>query len=432
MKYAVITVLAGLLAVVQAEPLTVPAFTAYIDANGGSARISQKSGVTNWKTPDVKVLWFGEIKTPGRLDCSVTLRLPEKASSKLKLTVGKTAHEANAVGLGKELVTVAFGSYDIPEAGYQKFTLESLNSTGTSAGDIESLLLDGPAIKDAHFNLKERRNTASVHLSYPLAKGMKVDAFYAEATAVEDPVATYYEVCGWHRGYFGMQVNGPNERRIIFSVWDSGNEAVDRKKVAQQDRVILLAKGEGVDAGDFGHEGTGGHSHLVYAWKTGEMQKFYMTATPVDATHTVYSGYYYHPEQKKWILISSWKAPKDGSYMHGLYSFSENFGGGNGHLRRKALFGNQWIRSEGKWTEITTASFSHDPTGAKDRLDRFMGVENGQFFLSSGGFVSGFTRYGEKFTRPATDKSPADIVLPDIPAIREAASQPARAQKYAT
>ena len=54
-------------------------------------------------------------------------------------------------------------------------------------------------------------------------------------TGLEDPLWTYYMACGWHRGYFGMQVNSPTERRIIFSVWDSGNEAVDRGKVADDE-----------------------------------------------------------------------------------------------------------------------------------------------------------------------------------------------------
>ena len=85
------------------------------------------------------------------------------------------------------------------------------------------------------------------------------------------------------------------------------------------------------------------------------------------------------------------------------------------HLRRKALFGNQWLRTDdGQWQEVTTASFSHDPTGKADRLDRFMGLENGQFFLSHGGFVPGFTKYGEKFTRPPTGKPPR-ILLPPLP-----------------
>ena len=253
-----------------------------------------------------------------------------------------------------------------------------------------------------------------MHLVYPVPKDTKVEAFYCEMTGLEDPLWTYYMACGWHRGYFGMQVNSPTERRIIFSVWDSGGEAVDRGKVADEDRVTLVAKGEGVYSGDFGNEGTGGHSHLVYPWKTGEKQRFLVTAKPTDATHTIYSGYYFHPDKKQWMLISSWKAPKEGGYLRGLYSFSENFGGSNGHLRRKALYGNQWIRTaEGQWIELTTATFSHDPTGKADRLDRFMGVENGQFFLSHGGFVPGFTPYGEKFTRPATGKAPSDIILPE-------------------
>ena len=57
------------------------------------------------------------------------------------------------------------------------------------------------------------------------------------------------------------------------------------------------------------------------------------------------------------------------------------------------------------------ASFSHDATGKADRLDRFMGVENGQFFLHQGGFVNGFTKYGEKFTRPGSSRRPAELEL---------------------
>lgn len=101
--------------------------------------------------------------------------------------------------------------------------------------------------------------------------------------------------------------------------------------------------------------------------------------------------------------------------MRGLHSFSENFGH-NGAVRRKAFYGNQWIRTaEGQWTELTTASFSHDETGKADRFDRFMGVEGGQFFLSHGGFVDGFTKYGEKFQRPPSVRRPPELKLPVVP-----------------
>lgn len=395
--------------------LQVPAFTAYLSPNVEGARVSARSGITGWNDPALNVLWFGQFTNSGKIDCSVALRLPKSTVSKLRLQVNGQAREAEAAGNGTNLVYARFGAFDV-KSGYQQFQLESLNKAGTPFGDVDSLILEGTPVADAHFNMKSRRNAASVHLAYPVAKELKVEAFYCEVTAVEDPLWTYYMACGWHRGYFGMQVNSPTERRIIFSVWDSGGEGVDRKKVADENKVTLIAKGEGVYSGDFGNEGTGGHSHLTYSWKTGEKQRFIVTAKPTDATHTIFSGYYFHPDKKQWMLISSWRAPKEGGYLRGLYSFSENFGGSNGHLRRKALYGNQWIRTNtGEWNEITTASFSHDPTGKADRLDRFMGVENGQFFLSQGGFVEGFTAFGEKFSRAPLGKAPSDLALPELP-----------------
>ena len=397
--------------------LRVPAFTAYLDPDPDGARV-ESSGISGWNGSALKVLWFGEIRTAGKLDAALVLRLRTNITSRLRLTIAGQSQETTAQSEGNGPVTVRFGSFDIGAPGYQQFALASLNEAGQPNGDLEALILDGPAVENAHFNLKARRNAASVHLVYPVAKTVQVEAFYCEMTALDEPLWSYYMACGWHRGYFGMQINSPTERRIIFSVWDSGKEGVDRKKVAAEDRVTLVGKGDGVISGDFGNEGTGGHSHWVYPWKTGQTQRFIVTAKPTDATHTVYSGYYFHPDKQQWMLISSWRAPKEGGYLRGLYSFSENFGGSNGHLRRKALYGNQWIRTaEGRWVELTTATLSHDPTGRADRLDRFMGVENGQFFLSHGGFGPGFTPFGQPFDRPATGHAPADLGLPE-PALK--------------
>jgi len=395
--------------------LRVPAFTAYVEPEPDGLRVSSRSGITGWTDPRFRVVWFGQFKTTGPIEARLELRLPPGRTSAFKLSAAGQTRRFTVAG-GPSNVVAAAGAFTVAEPGYVRFELESLNPAGELAGDLEALLLEGAPAQDAHFNLKPRRNAASVHLTYPVPGGTNVEAFYCEVTGLEDPLWTYYMACGWHRGYFGMQVNSPTERRIIFSVWDSGNEAVDRNKVAAENRVRLVAKGEGVYAGDFGNEGTGGHSHLKYGWKTGEKQRFIVTARPVDATHTIYSGYYFHPERKAWMLISSWNAPKDGGWLRGLYSFSENFVGSNGHRLRKARFGNQWIRTDrGEWIELTTAGFSHDTTGRQDRLDRFMGVEQGEFFLAHGGFGPGFTAYGEKFTRPAVGRPPADIQLPPLP-----------------
>ncbi len=388
--------------------LQVPAFTAYIDPDPEGAQVSEKQGITGWNDAAQQVVWFGELKAAGELTVALSVKLPPGSKSRLQLKIGDQKHEAE-VTAGR----ADFGRYPIASPGYVRLELSSLNGTA-DAGQIETLHLDGEAARDAHFNLKERRNAASVHLAYPVPKETKVALFYNEVTAVADPLYTYYMACGFSRGYFGMQVNSATERRLIFSIWDAGNggDAKDRSKVADDDQTQLIAKGEGVHASVFGNEGTGGHSHLVYPWKTGEAQKFIVAVQP-EGTHTVYSGYWFHPEKKEWMLIASFRAPKDGKYLRGLYSFSENFGGSNGHLQRKALFGPQWIADEtGHWSELTTATFSHDATGKADRLDRFMGVENGKFFLSQGGFMEGRTPFGEAFTRPAT-APPALPVLPN-------------------
>lgn len=384
--------------------LRLPGCTAYGAPDFDAIRLHRERGVTGWKDARQSVLWFGELKKAGKLDASITVTLPEGTAQpvKFKLTVAGKSAEAEAAGSGE--VTVKFGSFDIAQAGYQKFTLES----PAPAGEVKALVLDGPAAEGAHFNTDPRRNAASVHLFYPVPDKTEVQAFYCEVTGVEEPVYTYYMATGFSRGYFGMQVNHTNERRIIFSVWDAaeGSDAKDRSTVKEENHTKLLAKGEGVHASVFGNEGTGGHSHLKYMWKTGEVQRFVVTAK-VDGTFTDYSGYWFHPEKQAWMLIASFRAPKDGKHLRGLYSFSENFGGSNGHLLRKARYGNQWIQTiDGKWQELLTAGFSHDGTGKEARLDRFMGLENGAFFLSHGGFVEGFTKYGEKFTRPATGKAP--------------------------
>jgi hypothetical protein len=402
----------------SAAELRIPAFTAYTLPDAEGARVSQREGVTRWTDPALSVNWYGQFKHAGEVTAKVVLRLPKDAQSKLKLTVGEASREVTVLGTGSDTpVTADFGAFKIAGTGFQRFALTSLNERGQPSGNLEALVLDGPAAEDAHFNLKERRNAASVHMNYPLPPEEKIQWFYNEVTGVTDPTSTFYMACGFNRGYFGMQVNSPTERRIIFSVWDSGNEGVDRSKVAADDRVQLIAKGEGVYAGDFGNEGTGGHSHLKTMWKTGQTQRFLLGAQPVDATHTVYAGYWWNPEQQDWLLIAAMKAPKAGGYLTRLHAFSENFWGSNGHIQRKALYGNQWVRTAaGQWLELTVATFSHDATGRGDRLDRYMGFEDGKFFLSHGGFVEGTTPFGEKFTRPTNGKAP-DFKLPEIPLI---------------
>lgn len=397
------------------DVLKIPAFTGYCDPDPNGVQISEQHGVRGWRTKEQSLSWYGRFEKTGRLEITLLLRLPEGESSRLKMLMGQQKREAKIIGKGNELVRAVFSPFRVETAGYQRIELAGLEKSGQVFGDLDSLELRGEPIVAAHFNLLERRNAASVHLGFPVANTTKVTAFYNEITVRTEPLWSYYMACGFHRGYFGIQVNSPTERRIIFSVWDSGNEAIDRDKVKAEDRVQLLAKGEKVYAGGFGNEGTGGHSHLVYSWNKETTYRFLVTAKP-KGTITIYSGYFWFPERKAWGLIARFRAPKDGSHLKGLYSFNENFIGSNGHLRRIADFSNQWIlTANGQWEEITSARFTHDVTGRKDRYDYSAGVRDGKFYLSNGGFVKGNVKYGDMLQRPAGGTKPSDIDLSKLP-----------------
>lgn len=402
-----------LLAAETAASLEVPGFTAYSEPNPEALDISGTNPIQGWSDPDTTVAWYGLIRTTGKLNVALRLKLPSGDSSKLAMKIDGHKLATKTIRGADGAVTVAFGSWNIKQTGGHRFALSGLKKSGPTFGTIDSLLLDGPAAKDALFNLTPQRGAPSVHLHFPLPEGTQAKWFYNEVTVKADPVWSYYEACGFSRGYFGIQVNSPTERRIIFSVWDSGKEPTDRGKVATENRVQLLAKGAGVFASDFGNEGTGGHSHLVYPWKTGDTYRFLVTAQP-DGESTIYSGYFYFPEKQAWGLIASFRAPKDGGYLRQLYSFNEDFEGANGQKQRLAEFGNQWIKTtDGKWIELTKARFTHTAVGKyKDRLDRGAGVTGDRFFLTNGGFKAESIEYNDEISRPASGKTP-DIVLPD-------------------
>jgi hypothetical protein len=330
-----------------------------------------------------------------------------------------------AVPSSKEYKTIKAGTVSVKDSGFYTITLTSVKKAGELVADLQSLQLSGGATANMHFNPKPRRNAASVHLKYPLPDSVKATSFYNEITIPEgaDIVHSYYMACGFSRGYFGIQVNSATERRVIFSVWDAGNEAVDRNKVADSNKVQLLAKGDNVFADGFGNEGTGGHSHWVYPWKTGETYKFWVTALTDSATQTtIYTGYFFIPELQKWKLVASFKAPHDGQTLRNLYSFNENFVGSNGQLQRKAIFGNQWIqRQNGSWKELTQSTFSYDATGkAGDRIDYGGGEENGKFYLWNGGFKKANAKYGDLFTRPAGNIRPVVDVTKNADSLAQA------------
>ncbi len=407
--------LGGFIWVRAQQPVVIPGFTGYAfptekyEANLFDA----KNGLQNWTDLNQNIQYSFFVRNTGSLEISMTTK-NELAGSMVAVSIaGKTFQIS--INKSTAFTNQLVGKLIITDTGFYTINIKGIKKAGKTIADIQSLELRGAASIGLHTNTKERRNAASVHLRYPISDTSHAIAFYNEITIPEnaDVVHSYYMSNGFARGYFGVQVNSSQERRVIFSIWDAGKEAVDRGKVADSNRVKLLAKGEGVIANDFGNEGTGGHSHWVYPWKTGITYKLLVTALPDSATRTtIYTGYFYLPELQKWKLIACFSAPKDAGYLRNLYSFNENFDGANGQLQRKAYFGNQWIQREnGSWQELTQSSFSYDATGkAGDRIDYGGGEKDGRFYLWNGGFQTPTAKFGQVFTRsPLTIKPVIDF-----------------------
>src|SRR4051812_45498886 len=68
------------------------------------------------------------------------------------------------------------------------------------------------------------RAARSVHLWYPAPQAV---AFYNEVTVERSTPGSYFMVCGFNHGYFGIQEKGRGEKVALFSIWDptKGDEA---------------------------------------------------------------------------------------------------------------------------------------------------------------------------------------------------------------
>src|SRR5439155_22635126 len=134
--------------------IRVPAFTSYLDPDLDSGRGPHPPATRNAGHSALWMLWFGELANPGKLECSVALRVPGPGDCHLRLVIAGQTNVAIAKSSGTQVQVVKLGAFDIAAPGYQRFALESIDEFGKPAGNLEALVLDGPATRDARFNLK--------------------------------------------------------------------------------------------------------------------------------------------------------------------------------------------------------------------------------------------------------------------------------------
>ncbi|MBM4017826.1 MAG: DUF3472 domain-containing protein [Planctomycetes bacterium] len=240
------------------------------------------------------------------------------------------------------------------------------------------------------------RAARSVHLWYPAPEAA---VFYNEVTVEESQPGTYFCVCGFRHGYFGIQeLTGGRGKVAIFSVWDPGSQN-DPARVEAEKRVEVLHQDPDVQVSRFGGEGTGGKSMYKFDWQVGRTHRFCVRADARDGK-TAYAAYLYLDDARRWKHLATFRTAAGGDLLKGCYSFVEDFrrDGKSPAERRRARFGPGWVRTAGgEWSALARATFTADSTPLQN-IDA--GVRDGRFFLATGGDTAGAARLGTTLSLP--------------------------------
>lgn len=384
---------------------------AYIVKDKTGARIDNAKGLVQWKSRNAMAVVFVKTNDPQK---DVELYVRARGHGEIKINVNREKKQTFSLKIDSDdFKDYPVGKIAFPEPGYQKILIRGDQKTGEFFGEISDITLKniyGPVNYVTNFENYWGRRGPSVHMRYTLPKEKNIEYFYNEVTVPKgmDKLGTYFMVNGFGEGYCGIQVNSPTERRVLFSVW-SPFDTQNPKDIPEHLRVVNLRRGENVQIGEFGNEGSGGQSFLRYPWKAEETYGILTQVRPVGDGNTDYTAYFHIPSERKWLLIASFRRPATSTWYKGAHSFLENFYPDMGYAGRKVFFSNQWVWDKnGKAYELTEGTFTCDGTGnAGVRMDYAGGLSKDEksFFLKNCGFFNEFVPAHTQFERKPSGKT---------------------------
>jgi len=402
-------------AVVSAADWTIP-------VAGNIYQTSPAPGRTNpWTSTDVVHSVYVHVDRAATLELSI--EAGTDGTSEIETRVGE---QKFAVQIRQSTEQISVGSVKVTEPGYVRVDFQGVKKSGRSFGRIEEVLIksDTPDLKLTYVRDNNGgmfywgRRGPSVHLSYSVPRNVDLTYAYSEVTVPkgQDPIGTFYMANGFGQGYFGMQVNSAQQRRVLFSVW-SPFRTDNPKDIPKDQRIESLARGPEVHIGEFGNEGSGGQSYLVYPWKAGRTYRFLTKVVPDGEGSTRYTCWFGDKAADEWRLIASFRRPKTDTHLKGFHSFLESFSPAHGYIGRRASYSNVWVCDvNANWHQCVDARFSVDGTGGnRHRIDFSGGADGTDFFLRNCGFFTGNVKAGTRFTRESTADQQPEIDFDQLP-----------------
>lgn len=245
-----------------------------------------------------------------------------------------------------------------------------------------------------------------------------IDVFYNEVTVERTTPGSYFMVCGWSCGYFGIQqlTEDMNQEKVaLFSVWDP-TTGDDPNRVAPTDRVVVENAGQGVEVDRFGGEGTGAKLMTPLPWEIGETVACFVRAHR-EGDRSCYTGWIRPSATSNWRCLGTLKTRAGGALLTCLYSFIEDFRRDfcSAGQNRQASFSNGWVRKAGppsSWCSLSTADFTASDAEweAKETIDA--GACTRGFYLSTGGDVCSSVDVGCRIDCSHIRRRPPILPLP--------------------
>jgi hypothetical protein len=373
-----------------------------------------EKGIANWTDTSEVITAYVRVNKIGYLYVYTDELNKFKGNAEIEISINNIAKKVSFNE--NEGAEKYIGSWMIytRDTGYVPIKIRGISKTEATFPALTSLILKGDNIDKETVYVKNNegnyfywgRRGPSVHLNYEMPDKVDAEWFLTEIYVPpgEDVTGTFFMTNGFAEGYFGIQKNSTTERRILFSIW-SPYKTDNPKDIPENERITLIKKGKDVHVGEFGNEGAGGQSYLLYNWKAGVSYQLLMHAEPTAENCTIYTAYFYDPQLKKWLLIASFKRPQTHTYLKRIHSFLENFDPIRGDLSRMAIYSNQWVRDpNGLWYRIESAKFSVDNTAKinyrKDYAggSYYSGDNKNGFYLKNCGFFKNFTPPGKILT----------------------------------
>jgi hypothetical protein len=232
------------------------------------------------------------------------------------------------------------------------------------------------------------------HLWWDLEGQRNGTCLYGQITVLATHVTTYYCGANWHPGhpaggYCGIQDNNANERRTIFSIWDTSPTLHPKVTEAGPQTVF----------GRFGGEGEGGHTHRIWPWQTNETFQFFVRKQPGADTNTTDARYYiFDSAAKKWLHLATINSPNGGhrsveTLGGGVNSFLENFSGRDRSAPRLAMY-RLWLGPDVEHLKCLTRAVG----------DGIWGKLDDNYFLAAGStnaLAAVFARLAPEYGQPA-------------------------------